>query len=124
VAEYEQLRRRALAGRPDGWRLGWGELATRGVVAWITARTATPARSADAHGTAGTPSQALSLSTTTQSLPDLDPRGGEHSQACSSFLPAATADIIAVLAAITLAHAQLTGVCPMPMPVSVEGRTP
>lgn len=105
MAHYEQLRGRALAGHPDGRRLGWGVLATRGVAAWITARTATPARSADAHGTAGTTSQALSLSTTTQSLFNPDTRGGEQPQACSSFLPAATADIIAVLAAMTLAHA-------------------
>jgi hypothetical protein len=34
---YERLREAVLAGRPDGWRLGHGVLATRGTVAWIAA---------------------------------------------------------------------------------------
>jgi hypothetical protein len=36
-ASYERLRAAVLGGRPDGFRLGHGVLATRGVVAWITA---------------------------------------------------------------------------------------
>jgi hypothetical protein len=44
---YEQLRRRALSGDTDGWRLGLGVLQHRGVAAWLRARTApAPARSA------------------------------------------------------------------------------
>lgn len=38
---YEQLRRRALSGDTDGWRLGLGVLQHRGVAAWLRARTAT-----------------------------------------------------------------------------------
>jgi hypothetical protein len=38
---YEQLRRRALSGDTDGWRLGLGVLQHRGVAAWLHARTAT-----------------------------------------------------------------------------------
>jgi hypothetical protein len=37
---YERLREAVLSGRPDGWRLGHGVLATRGTVAWIAALTA------------------------------------------------------------------------------------
>ncbi len=34
---YEQLREAVLCGRADGWALGHGVLATRGIVAWIAA---------------------------------------------------------------------------------------
>ncbi|MCA1697952.1 MAG: hypothetical protein LC790_03225 [Actinobacteria bacterium] len=34
---YEQLRRRALGGEPEGWRLGLGVLCQRGVAAWLRA---------------------------------------------------------------------------------------
>jgi len=47
VDGYEQLRRRALSGDTDGWRLGLGVLQQRGVAAWLRVRDATaPARSA------------------------------------------------------------------------------
>jgi hypothetical protein len=36
-ASYERLRAAVLGGQPDGFRLGHGVLATRGVVAWIAA---------------------------------------------------------------------------------------
>ena len=50
VDGYEQLRRRALCGDADGWRLGLGVLQHRGVAAWLGVRTATaPARPAPAH---------------------------------------------------------------------------
>ena len=46
VDGYEQLRRRALCGDVDGWRLGLGVLQHRGVAAWLGVRTAmTPVRS-------------------------------------------------------------------------------
>ena len=38
-AGYERLREVVLSGRPDGWRLGHGVLATRGTVAWTAAIT-------------------------------------------------------------------------------------
>ena len=37
VERYEQLRRRALGGEADGWRLGLGVLCHRGVAAWLRA---------------------------------------------------------------------------------------
>jgi hypothetical protein len=37
---YERLRGVALSGAPDGFRLGHGVLATRGVVAWMQTVTA------------------------------------------------------------------------------------
>ena len=40
MAGYERLRERVLAGRPDGWRLGHGVLAGKGVAGWIAACTA------------------------------------------------------------------------------------
>lgn len=44
---YEQLRRRALGGEPEGWRLGLGVLSHRGVAAWLRAwHTTTPATEA------------------------------------------------------------------------------
>jgi hypothetical protein len=44
VDGYERLRERVLAGRPDGWRLGRGLLAGKGVAGWIAACAAfTPA---------------------------------------------------------------------------------
>lgn len=56
VDGYERLRERVLTGRPDGWRLGRGLLAGKGVAAWIAAcATFTPA--SDAAGPADRPSQ-------------------------------------------------------------------
>lgn len=97
MADYERLRAQVLAAQPDGWRLGWGVLACRGMAAWITAWT-TVSDAADRHGTAAASSQALPLSTTTA-------KGGESCSACPSLPPAATAEIVTVLAAMTLAHA-------------------
>jgi len=54
VESYERLRARVLAGRPDGWRLGHGLLASRGVAGWIAAgaaRTVAAARPADPAAT-------------------------------------------------------------------------
>ena len=46
VDGYEQLRRRALCGDADGWRLGLGVLQHRGVAAWLGVRSArAPVRS-------------------------------------------------------------------------------
>jgi hypothetical protein len=41
VDGYEQLRRRALCGDTEGWRLGLGVLQQRGVAAWLRVRQAT-----------------------------------------------------------------------------------
>lgn len=41
VDGYEQLRRRALCGEADGWRLGLSVLQQRGVAAWLRLRQAT-----------------------------------------------------------------------------------
>ena len=43
VDGYEQLRRRALTGDTDGWRLGLAVLEQRGVVAWLRVRQASVA---------------------------------------------------------------------------------
>lgn len=40
VDGYEQLRRRALCGDTEGWRLGLGVLQARGVAAWLRVRQA------------------------------------------------------------------------------------
>jgi len=40
VDGYEQLRRRALRGDVDGWRLGLAVLQQRGVAAWLRVRQA------------------------------------------------------------------------------------
>lgn len=56
-ADYERLRAAVLGGRPDGFRLGHGVLATRGLVAWMqTVRTVglpAPAASENSHPPAG-----------------------------------------------------------------------
>lgn len=48
---YERLREAVLSGRPDGWRLGHGVLATRGTVAWIAAFTEVAPASQPGAGT-------------------------------------------------------------------------
>jgi hypothetical protein len=40
---YEELRRRALSGAADGWRLGLGVLQHRGVAGWLRRDRAGPA---------------------------------------------------------------------------------
>jgi len=102
AAGYEQLRAQVLAGHTDGWRLGWGVLATKGMAAWMRAW---PTPGADLDGTPGTQAQAWTLSTTTPFTSIPSAKGGADSLACRAFLPALTADIVAVLAAMTLAHA-------------------
>ena len=55
-ASYERLRAAVLCGQPDGFRLGHGVLATRGVVAWIAALSSLPApapRASESHPPAG-----------------------------------------------------------------------
>jgi hypothetical protein len=56
-ASYERLRAAVLGGQPDGFRLGHGVLAMRGVVAWIGAVSSlsapTPSASERSHPPAG-----------------------------------------------------------------------
>lgn len=80
-ASYERLRAAVLGGQPDGFRLGHGVLATRGVVAWIGAvsslRAPTPSDAGErSHPPAGE----------VVALPDAE-------------------KLVAVLAQMTLAHA-------------------
>ena len=52
---YEQLRAAALCGGAEGWRLGLGVLAGKGVAGWIRAWTTcpTPATAAPVHTVPG-----------------------------------------------------------------------
>jgi hypothetical protein len=52
---YEQLRAAALGGGADGWRLGLGVLAGKGVAGWMRAWTTcpTPATTAPGHAVPG-----------------------------------------------------------------------
>lgn len=56
-AGYERLRAAVLGAAPDGFRLGHGVLATRGLVAWIQAAgslaASPPSTSVSAHPPAG-----------------------------------------------------------------------
>ena len=72
-------------------------LARRGLAAWITTRAAADGQ-ADPRGTAAADPRPPSLSPGPR-------KGGEPGPARGSLPPAATADIVAVLAAMTLAHA-------------------
>jgi len=104
---YERLREIVIAGQGGGWRHGLGVLSARGMVAWMAAWAALPAEP-EVCARAGTTSQAdSSLSTSTPSLPTPRTEGGLE-PACVSFLPAATPQIVAVLAQLTLAHARRT----------------
>ena len=97
AAGYELLRGQVLAGQPGGWRRGWAVLARRGMAAWITAWTA-----------AGNPADPCGTAAADPRPPFLSPesrKGGELSPARGPLPPAATAEIVAVLAAMTLAHA-------------------
>jgi len=95
VADYERLRGQVLAAQPDGWRRGWAVLARRGMAAWITTRAAMD-DPADRRSTAAADPRPPPLSTTPG-------KGGETDPARGSLPPAATADIVTVLAAMTLA---------------------
>jgi hypothetical protein len=56
VDGYEQLRRRALSGDTDGWRLGLAVLQQRGVAAWLRVRqAAVPQISPPTPAPAGSP---------------------------------------------------------------------
>ena len=101
---YERLRAQVLAGHTDGWRLGWGVLAAKGMAAWMCAWP-TAGAGRDPGGTPAAHAQASTLSTTTPSMSIPGTKEGEDPPACGGLLPAATADIVAVLAAMTLAHA-------------------
>ncbi len=73
-------------------------LARRGMAAWITTRAAMD-EEADRHGTAAANPRALPLSATPAK------GGGSSSPARGPLPPAATADIVTVLAAMMLACA-------------------
>jgi hypothetical protein len=92
------LRERVLAGRPDGWQLGYPVLASKGMVAWIGAQTTlAPAAAAGTSAPDSTAPTTLSLSTPT-STPSTDPSTALSSLPCAGQL-------VAVLAQMALAHA-------------------
>jgi len=88
-----------LAGQPDGWRLGHGVLAGKGMVAWIGAWTTVapaPAAGTSALDRSTAPTNpSLSATTFTPSSP---------APAALSSLPCA-AQLVAVLTQMALAHA-------------------
>ncbi len=98
---YERLRQAAAAGA-GGWRHGLGVLATKGMVGWMAAWAALPDPAEPGDTPATTPRADSSLSTTTQSLPATEQKGGPE-PARVSLPPAATAMVVAVLAQMTLA---------------------
>ncbi len=79
---YEQLREAVLCGRGDGWALGHGVLATRGIVAWIAAVSDVAPASPPAAG----------------------PRESQPAAATGSSLPGA-GEIVAVLSQMAFAIA-------------------
>jgi len=111
IERYEQLRAAAASGS-GGWRHGLGVLVARGTAAWMAAWAAVEAAPPEPGATAGTTPQAgASLSATTPAPSTPGIRGGDagSTSACSSFLPAGTDQIVAVLAQMTLAHARTAG---------------
>ena len=91
VAGYEGLRTAVLSGRPEGWRLGHGLLAGRGMAAWMATWSAlAPAP--------GTPAPDAPSAHSIPSPPTSTRRPAAHAL---SSLPAAA---VAVLAQMALAH--------------------
>jgi hypothetical protein len=78
TARYEQLRQVALAGHAEGWRHGLGVLTTRGMTGWMNAcRTIAPPPAQPAPPNRG---------------------------AASNALADAASELVAVMAAMALAH--------------------
>jgi hypothetical protein len=76
TAQYEQLRQVALAGHAEGWRHGLGVLTARGMTGWMRAcRTIPPPPPAAPRGVGG-----------------------------ATALPGEAGEIVAVMAAMALAH--------------------
>lgn len=88
-----------LAGRPDGWRLGHGVLAGKGMVAWIGAWTTLAAAPA-----AGTCAPDPSTAPTTPPVSTTTSTPSTHPCVALSSLPC-PAQLVAVLAQMALAHA-------------------
>ena len=80
AAGYERLRAAVLGAQPDGFRLGHGVLATRGLVAWMHAASSIAAPPPNASGSAHPPAGEV------VSLPGAD-------------------QLVAVIAQMALAHA-------------------
>ena len=78
TARYEQLRSAVLSGQGEGWRLGWGVLASRGMAAWMTAQRHIPV------------------------APQHNPH--EHTDHSTAAPPARAAELVRVLASMALAH--------------------
>lgn len=92
VAAYERLREAVLFGRPDGWRLGHGLLAGRGMVAWMAAFGALAPPAGQAGGV-GAEASAPS------------PAGARPAAPTAGLVSLPGAEVVAVLAQMALAHA-------------------
>ena len=106
-ARYERLRELVRTGQAGGWRHGLGVLSTRAMAAWMAAWTALPTQP-QVSPDAGTTSQADSVPVHFDPVPDHHSEKGGMEPACVRFPPAATTQIVAVLAQLTLAHARRT----------------
>ena len=117
---YEQLRGITAGGLGGGWRYGAAVLAASGMAAWMAAAaTWAPHRPpADQRDGAAAQAQAeRSPSAPDQSLPAIFAEGGESvGSACPALPPAATSQLIAVMAQLTLHHARARAHAAFPVP--------
>ena len=122
---YEQLRGIAVGGLGGGWRYGAAVLAASGMAAWMAAAaTWAPHRPpADRRDGAAAQAQAeRSPSVPDQSLSAISAEGGENAgSACPPLPPAATSQLIAVMAQLTLHHARAQARAASPGPAPFPG---
>jgi hypothetical protein len=119
ASAYEQLRGIAASGLGGGWRYGAAVLAASGMAAWMASAAAwTPERppAGQRDGAAAQPQAG-------QSLPAIPAKGGQNADpACAPLLPAATSQLIAVMAQLTLHHARAQARTASPFPFPVPDR--
>ncbi len=124
ASAYEQLRGIAVGGLGGGWRYGAAVLAASGMAAWMaSAATWTPQRPpADRRDSTAAQTQAGQFpSAPGQSQPATSAEGGNNAgPACPPLPPAATSQLIAVMAQLTLHHARARAraASPGPAPAS------
>ena len=104
ASAYEQLRGIAAGGLGGGWRYGAAVLAASGMAAWMAGAATWAPQRPPAEQRDGTAAQAgQSPSAPGQSLPAIWAEGGQNTgPACPPLPPAATSQLIAVMAQLTL----------------------